>query len=130
MRMSVPPMAKEETITPMTRPICCQKGVAPTRKPVFKILRSGASNGRGDADDSADSEREDAVGVGGPAEEKKDGAGGHQRGDGHAADGVGGVADESADARGHGDEKKSKDHDKKRGHEIGEGSRFARRGWA
>ena len=31
MRISVPPMANDETITPMTRPICCQNGVAPTR---------------------------------------------------------------------------------------------------
>ena len=35
-KFSVVPMASVETVTPISKPICCQYGVAPTRKPVFK----------------------------------------------------------------------------------------------
>ena len=70
-RMSVPPMANEETITPIN-----EANLLPERRGAdevagFQVLRSGAGDRRGDADDAADREREDAVGVGRPAEHEE-----------------------------------------------------------
>ena len=96
----------------------------------LEVLRGVAGVGGGDADDAADGDGESAEGWGGPALDEEDGAGGHERGDGHAGDGTGRGADEADDARADGDEEKSEDDDEQRGGEIGGPCRHMRRGRA
>ena len=125
MTLRVAPMASVETVTPMSRPICCQNGSGADEVAGFQILRGGAGNCGGDADDSADHECEDLIVGSGPSGDEEDRAGGHQRGDAHAADGIRRVAEEAADARGDGDEEKSEDSDENSGEEIVIPARFS-----
>src|SRR2546430_4546526 len=56
---------------------------------------------------SANGERKDAVAWCGPTGQEKNSAGGHECADAHAANRVGGIAEQSANARGHGEDRKS-----------------------
>ena len=128
-RLRVAPMATVETVTPTSRPHLLPEGSGADEIAGFQILRSGAGDGGGDANDAADHERENGVVGSGPAGDEEDGAGGHQRGDAHAADGIGRIAEEAADAAGDGDEEKSENDDEDRGEEILIPMSVARLGW-
>ena len=69
-KLSVPPMATVETVTPIEQAHCCE-GRRADEEAGLQVLRSGAGNGGGDADHAADHEREGGVVWRGPAGRKK-----------------------------------------------------------
>src|SRR5580704_9084321 len=92
---------------------CCAHQVAG-----LQVLRSGAGDGGGDANNAANHQRQHLIIGSSPAGHEKDGAGGHQRGDAHAADGIRGIAEQAADTSGHSDKQKSEDNNKDSGEQI------------
>ena len=89
MALSVMPMEKMETMTPIIRASCCFHGRGADEVAGLEVLRGVAGVRGGDADDAADGDGERAEGGCGPALDEEDGGGGHQGGDGHAGDGRG-----------------------------------------
>src|SRR5216684_4336998 len=84
----------------------------------LEVLRSGAGDGSGDANDAANHESEHGVLGSGPSRDEEDRAGGHESGDAHSADRVGRVAEESTDAAGDGNKEKSEHDDEDSGEEV------------
>ena len=116
-RKSVPPMTSVEVRTPMMKPICWRRGVAPTRKPVFRSCDVAPGVGGRDADDRADAEGHGLVDVARAAERDEHDAGGHERRDRHAGDRVGRGPDDADDARGDRHEEEAEHDDEEPHHE-------------
>ena len=130
-RISVPPMASEETIDADH-----QADLLPVRRCAdqvagFQILRRGAGNRRRDADNAANRET--------PARHRRWRSSRATRNIAQVAIsvaivmpliGIRGVADQAADARGDRDEQKSEHDHEHRRDQIGERSWSARREWA